>query len=51
MVDRVMPGELIAQLGVALGLVRHDVAIAVQIGADDRQNVLFLDAIHMKRTN
>jgi hypothetical protein len=34
-VDRVMLGELISQLGVALRFVRHDVRLAVQIIADN----------------
>lgn len=48
MVDRVMLGELVAQLGIALGLVRHHMAFTVQAGANDRQNILFPDAIGEK---
>jgi hypothetical protein len=50
-INNVMLGKLIAKLGVPLRLIRHDVAFAVQIGANDRQNVLFLDAIDMKRAS
>jgi hypothetical protein len=49
MVNSVMLGELTAQLGVTFGLIRHHVAFAIQVGANDRQNVLFLDAIDVER--
>ena len=36
-IDRVVIRELISELGVTRGLIGHDVAFAVNVGADDSQ--------------
>lgn len=48
MVHSVMLSKLVAKLAITRRFVSHNVAFATQIGANDWQNVFFLDAIDME---
>jgi len=49
MVNSIVLREFIAKLGVARGLIRHDVRLARDILLDDRKDVLFRGRVYMER--
>ena len=50
MIHLIVLRKLIAKASVAHGLIGHDVSFAVHIGANNRHNVLFPDALDVERT-
>jgi hypothetical protein len=51
MVNGVMLGELIAELGVPRGLIGHHVAFASKVRANDRKGFVFRDCLDMERAS
>ena len=49
MVNRVVASKLVAELGVASGLIGHDVAFAFDVLANNRHNLVLVDAFDMER--